>query len=528
MPALLFAAAAPLNPEVLAIRVLPEGEGRASIKVFTAADPGPVAARREGDEVVLVLPGDAAEGLDLPEVVPPLEGLRLVPEEGRLLLRARIAPEVPFEVEVHGAVVTLLVGERGLSELATSAELYPKLFPGAPAADPVDAGAEEAGKDEGVWVGRIRLRPGIVLSYVDADVEEFGTGQPEREQYFEVQPTLGANLGLDLLGGRVRASYEPRFRSLGGGGGSELGSTSHFVEAAVDLTVGQRLDLDARYHFSTGVLETTEVDPGREYFFFLGRYTHHDTGVEARFDLTPRLQVQAGADWNRVDVDQPASFVGYGQDRFRAGLGYETSPGSRIALLYERSRVPPAPDRPVIEGDAESAVLALQVDRGPALSARAEVAYRAQDNPRAEAPGQRFRGLNYAALLRRALGPALGLDVAAGRSTNVSSFEENAYYVSDSVRASLTVSLPGELALSGGVGWIWNRYALPAAATGAPRTDDVFGWTVGVGRPFGRLAFVRADYRRERRDSSIPGLDTVNHGFVAQVGIGLFVERTAR
>jgi hypothetical protein len=55
-----------------------------------------------------------------------------------------------------------------------------------------------------------------------------------------------------------------------------------------------------------------------------------------------------------------------------------------------------------------------------------------------------------------------------------------------------------------------------------PRRDDILGWTLGVGRQLGWRAFARVDYRRERRNSNLPGYDVTTSGFVVQLGVGLF------
>jgi hypothetical protein len=493
---------------------------------LTSAAPSEAEAHREGAEVVIVLGASAAESLSLPAPVPPIEAMRLEREEGRVSLRVTVAPEVPFDVRREETVLTVRFGEPSLAEAVPTEDLYAKLFPGGPEQTPQETLAEAERQGEGLWLGMIRLRPAVLLSYVDADVAASDTGAPIRERYFEIQPTLGLNLGMSLWGGRIKASYEPRLRTFASH--SELGGPSHFVDASIDLTMAQRLDLSARYHYAHGTLEANEVDPGREYFFPLGRFTHHDTEVEARYALTSRLGLEASAAFARVAIDQPAGFSGYDRDTLRAGFGYELAHDTQTSVGYERQRVPAAPDRPVVEGESDSIFLGVTTDRGPALSGRAEVSWRDQQNPRAGAGGQHFRGLNFSAGLRRALGTRTVLDLGGGRSTDVSGFEENAFYVSNSAQVGASIALFREVSLRGSLLGIWNRYQLPASAIGVPRADDIFGWSVGLSRAFGRRAFLRADYRRDHRDSNLPGFDLDTHGFVVQLGLGLFPERTSR
>jgi len=518
---LLLAFLASASVELLAVRLTEDG-GRAALKVLTTAPPGGVTAQREGEEVVIVFEAAAPEGFPLPPPVPPVQALRLAREPGRTSLRIKVAPEVPFEMRREETLVSVVFGERTLAETAPAGELYHKLFPaaaeGTPEAAPRDA--EEA-EGDGLWWGPFRLRPSLVLGYVDVDVADSVTGAPVRERYLQIQPILGAS--ASLWGGRLRAGYEPRFRAFTTLGA--LGATTHLFDAALDLTVAQRLELHGAHHFAHGVLEADEVDPGREYFFPLGRFNRNDTVVSGRFQVAPRLGLEASADWNRVDVGQPAGFPGYDKDIFRAGFGYDVGPSMKASMGYERQRVPAAPDRPVIEAEADSVFLKVTDDRGPAGSGQVEVAYRDQRSPRAAAAGQRFRGLNYAATLRRAVGVNTLVELGGGRATDVSGFEANAFYVSSFARGGLTVALPWELSLRGEVGWAWNRYRLAASAIGLPRADDLFGWSVGASRSLGRRLFLRADYRRDRRDSNVPGYDLVTHGFIAQLGIGLFPDK---
>lgn len=528
---LLLAAVTGAAPsQLLAVRVT-SANGRTSLQVLTSAAPSEAEAHRDGGEVVIVLGANAAESLSLPAPVPPIEAMRLEREDGRVSLRVTVAPEVPFDLRREETVLTVRFGETSLGdtsvgETVPTEELYGKLFPGGPEQTPQETLAEAERQGEGLWLGMIRLRPALLLSYVDADVAASDTGAPIRERYFEIQPTLGLNLGLSLWGGRIKASYEPRLRTFNSH--SELGGTSHFVDASIDLTMAQRLDLSARYHFARGVLEANEVDPGREYFFPLGRFTHHDTEVDARYALTSRLGLEASAAFARIAIDQPAGFSGYDRDTLRAGFGYELAQNTRTSIGYERQRVPAAPDRPVVEAESDSVFLGIKTDRGPALSGQVEVSWRDQQNPRAPAPGQHFRGVNFSAGLRRALGTRTVLDVGGGRSTDVSGFEDNGFYVSNGAQAGVSIALFREVSLRGSVLGTWNRYSLPASAIGEPRADDIFGWSVGLSRAFGRRAFLRADYRRDHRDSNLPGYDLDTDGFVVQLGFGLFPERTAR
>jgi hypothetical protein len=45
---------------------------------------------------------------------------------------------------------------------------------------------------------------------------------------------------------------------------------------------------------------------------------------------------------------------------------------------------------------------------------------------------------------------------------------------------------------------------------------------VGIGRPVTRHAYLRIDYRKERRDSNIDAFDTRSEALIIQLGFGVF------
>jgi hypothetical protein len=87
------------------------------------------------------------------------------------------------------------------------------------------------------------------------------------------------------------------------------------------------------------------------------------------------------------------------------------------------------------------------------------------------------------------------------------------------MQAVANVSLPFGMVMTGSAGRQRNGYRTASAAIGRPRRDRIDGWTVGLGRVLGRRAHLRIDYRTERRDSNLDGLDSRAHGFVFQFGL---------
>jgi len=156
------------------------------------------------------------------------------------------------------------------------------------------------------------------------------------------------------------------------------------------------------------------------------------------------------------------------------------------------------------------------------------VGLRHQTNPLATGESASWDGLTLGGSLRRQLGRSSVAEVQLTRTPEPSGYDINSYYVNNSILASLTATGPLEFWLRGGVGVLRNAYPNDAPGLSEPRRDDILGWTVGIGRDLGWRAWVRADYRHERRESNVPGLDVTTEGFLIQLGLGLFGPGPAR
>ena len=206
---------------------------RPALRVLISDDMPPGEVVREGEEVVIRLPGTAPEDLALPAVERPLEGIRVEREEGGTILRVKVAPEVPFEASHEPGMLTVVFGEQPAPELRgpVTPELYRRLFPtGAVEGAPPEE--EEAhfdrGRTEGLSVGRVTLRPYLSASWVDADVLAFDNPTPVRDQYLQVVP--GVTASMPVRDGRLAAEYEPRLRFLSDI--PQVNETSHFAGLA--------------------------------------------------------------------------------------------------------------------------------------------------------------------------------------------------------------------------------------------------------------------------------------------------------
>ncbi len=529
--ALAAIAALPLaaGPSIDAIRVTTL-DFRTALRILTSDDAPTSTVTREAGEVVIRTAARAPLDLVVPAPVEPIEEIRVEREAAAIVLRVKVAPEVPFEAMHEPGMMTVVFGEQPAPELRgpVTPELYARLFPAGSAGAAKAAGEEGLGRErgaEGLALGRVTFRPYLNAAYVDADIQAFDDPRPVRARYLQLGP--GVTASMPLLQGLFAAEYEARLRFFSNL--PQVKETSHFAGARLELPLGSRGMLRVGHRYTRATLETTVVDPGREYFFDLSRYTFNDTTAAARIDLGPRLSVEGEAGWRRSRFDRStAGFLDYDSRALRAGLGYDLGGDLRAVVSYSFDSVPPAANRAIAETSAHSLVGTLSGQIGPLMSGSLSLALRDQRSPLASGESRSFRGLTLGANLRRDLGHASSLELTLGRATQLSAFETNSYYLSNSATLTLTLPLPFQLSARASLSGLRNDYPNDAEAISAPRRDQAVGFAVGLGRQLGWRTSLRADYRREKRDSNLPGYDVTTDGFVVQLAVGLGAASASR
>src|SRR6185295_6793967 len=120
-------------------------------------------------------------------------------------------------------------------------------------------------------------------------------------------------------------------------------------------------------------------------------------------------------------------------------------------------------------------------------------------SPGAAAGGREYSGIAGQLSLTRELSPSSRVTLVGRRATDLSAFEQNAFYVSTGGQALLSFVIPWSLSANGSVGYQENSYKTLASAIDAPRSDSILGFTLGLSRPVGSFGYLRVDYRRDRR-----------------------------
>ena len=468
----------------------------------TVPPPAPVVA-----QAVPPVPPPVAAPAPMPAAERKPEPAPVGPAAATADLAKRLFPTAPSE---------------GQPAVGSVAELYPQLFPsGTPAKEPEAERAvdvSELGPDEGAVLGPFRVRAAVDARYVDADTFIESSAEPTRDNYLEVQPRVLA--AAPVGAGALRLEYSPVFRAFATF--DQVNSSSHLVGAGLELPVGARVTLRARDRFQSGVLDTRVVDPGGEYFFGLGRFNRNDVDAGASIVVGPRLSVELAGTAGTVHFTEPSSFFDYDTRSASAGLGFELTPRLRAILDYVYDRVPTNDERPEAESTAHGARLSLNGELLPLLTGELSVGYRGQDSPNAGEGGTRYSGMTLRAALTRELGRDSNFAIYANRSTPLSAYQDNGFYVATGVQGVLTLALAGKFEARGGLGYQSNDYRTIAPEIGASREDRILGWFVGLRRPIARKLALSAAYRDENRDSNINDLDTDANGFYLTLEWDLF------
>jgi hypothetical protein len=546
--ALLLLAMAEGTVNVSAVRIEAEGDGL----VLRVALSGPVTARveREGRDLVVVLPGASpAPGLVLPEAVAEIQSLAVEPSEPGTRIRIRLEKPLAYEMTQEDGLVSLSIRNTLASTAVASAlpspapspsprppapgrdpesirELYAKILP-PPFGVGTDGTVPGAGdrpneprpEAEGLHFGPVRVLPSLLTSYIDADSALLDTAEPVRDRYFQIEPRLLVDVGEASLGAtRFQLAYTPRFRLNSAFG--EVRQPSHIATASLDAPIGTAIILRASHHYAHGVLETTEVDPGREYFFQLSPFTRNQTVVGALLNAGGRLGLDLSGSRDAVTLEDDGAFFDHRTDSVAASVTYQVGAISRVYGRYTWSHVPTPDERPLAESNSSTVSAGITGDILPLVTGDLEVGYRSLSAPRAGEGGTRFRGTTVAASLRKEFTPSTILALVARRDTYPSDFETNAFYVATGFGAETDLALPLSLAFHGAVGWQRNAYQVVATGLSVPRQDEIVGWSAGLGRSLTRWSFLRADYRQDHRTSNVPDFDTDGHSFVIQLGLG--------
>ena len=323
-----------------------------------------------------------------------------------------------------------------------------------------------------------------------------------------------------MADGRLSLEYVPSLRAFSNI--DEVNSNSHRANAGIELPLGPSVIARVRDTFVSGVLDTREADPGGEYFFDLGHFRRNTIDLGLSVLLNPRLSLELGAAASALRFQEESSFFDYDSRLASAGLGYELTPTLKTTVQYAYDTVPTPAERPEAAYRAHNAQLRLTGDILPLVSGELMLGYRDQESPNAGAGGTRYSGFTMGGSVTKQFTHESAVTLFVNRSTPVSAFEDNAFYVFTAVQGTGRFPLPLEFQLRGGLGYQWTDYRTVATGAGEPRADRIFGYHLGLRRVVVRQLFLSAVYRREERRSNLERFNTDSDGFYVQLEWDIF------
>ena len=556
--------------------------GDFSVRFVMSGPPTTYSASRDGNDIVVRIEGEALPGLRLPTAAGPIRAMALEPGRG-FSLRITLVERVPYQIVRESASLRLVLrkaasavpaatpsGAAAAAAVAATdptavpspspepslplgpdpvaaetADLYGRLFPST--TDPSSLGRlgalEEAATPDNWysdtrWLG-FQVRPWLSVSYVNAKTTEIQADNITADKYWVIQPNFGVGFS-PWSSGQWSVNYTPRFRKALALELPHL--TSHFFDARIDQTLTNSLSVYGNYHYSQGVLETDEIDPGREYGIGLNRlvdttlerFKRNSLGGGVRFDFVEDTQ---------VDVSVGATKVLYGNDPReetgeRAFFDYDTrflnahvrrSLGETrsLGLLFTVNDAPKQPERKQVEGRGYSYGVNLEGEIVRLTTGRIQLGYRTQKNPNAGLGGQEYRDFVYGAQLVREISEDMSIGLGADRKLYLSAYEDNGFYVTDALRGDFTARVPFEVFFRGNIVYQTNGYETSpqiSESTGEStlRKDNLLFWTLSLTRTISDWAFLRFDYTGDHRNSNLDRFDIKSRSLSLQIGLGAF------
>lgn len=557
------------------------------VRFVLSGTPGAYSAVREGNDIIVSIAAEPLPGMSLPVAREPITALALVPGSSfrmRFMVSTEYDHEVLREVsslrlvlkkrvvvETERPVVTTPLDPANPLAIPTASpspspspestpvvavtqedtgDLYQRLFP--TTFDPSAVGAQDDVMGDASnwfsdfrWLG-LQARPWLTVGYVDAETTQVQAGTVTRDSYWVIQPNLGLGFSPSFVSareGQWSVNYTPRFRRLVDINLPRL--TSHFFDVGVDQPVASFGSIYGNYHWSRGVLETDEVDPGREYGIGLNRVV--DTSLERfqRSSLNLGLRLDFVADtlldvsvgqtkvkYGGVAEDAPfitgeRAFFDYETRVLNASLRRDVGTDKMLSLLFGIHDTPAQTERAQVEGRGYTYGAQLEGDIALLTTGRLMFGYRTQKNPKAGSGGQDYGDLTYGAQLVRSIGESTRVGFAADRNLRLSAYEDNGFYVADTLRADMSTRLPWAFFVTGNVSRQSNRYKASPQITEATgesilRDDKLRSWSVGLTRSVTTWAFLRANYVAEKRDSNLDRFDINTRSLTFELGIGFF------
>jgi hypothetical protein len=379
-----------------------------------------------------------------------------------------------------------------------------------------EEGAAAAGT-RGIRLGRFLFQPLVDATYVWGDNLLLQSQEPLKDSAL----LLRGRAAFDLLDSEqsLQIVYDVTYRKF-----KEfelIQDVSHFVNLEAGLVLSPRMQLDLGNHFARGSFESHEIDPGRELFFSVDPFFRNDSRAVLRYDFSERLGLKVLGSYNHLQFVHGGSASFYDYDTVTAGASflYQVSALTSLFGEYRRAVTPEPLNRPEAGSIANSFFFGITGEITPVLVGTAQAGYQLQEfGPELERT--RYRGLVAEVSLTRSFSEVSQLTVKGGRTTFLSNFANNGFYLSNYLEGKLTLPLAYRLRFLGEAALLDNSYPWDIPVDRPQRDDRAWSASAGLVYFFSPLFYLRGDYRHERRTSTLEDFRYLSHAFQVLVGFG--------
>lgn len=380
-----------------------------------------------------------------------------------------------------------------------------------------DDSKEAEGLESGLRLGRWTFYPVVDFSWIRGSNLLLAAQAPLVDNALLVRGR--ALFQLTDSDHALRLSYEARYRDFRNF--LLVTKLSHFADVKGGFALTPRLYFDIDEHLVRGSFESEEIDPGRELALNLDPFVRSATQAALTMELSERLGVKVGGNYNRVQfTDQAQSFFSYQTVETTASFLYHSSPLTNLFGEYVRTYTPDPAARPGAGFTGDSVYGGVNGEITSRLVGRVQAGYSRQTF--SPVGGASYRGLVAQAQLTRQLSENAVLTIVGGRQNYLSAYANNSYYTSNNVQLDLVAPLPRGLRLVAGGLIFGNVY--PQVTGSVQRQDFALAGRAGVVYSFTPITFLRVEYRHEQRRSNLDDYDYRNNTLLVLVGAGFLVK----
>jgi hypothetical protein len=367
--------------------------------------------------------------------------------------------------------------------------------------------------------GTVLFRPSARASYsYESNFLNLQDNHGDGRSY-RIEPTLEAYLPIGEKG--IRLDYAATYRDYRKY--SLRHKWSHEVNADSRINLSPLISIAVREHFLLSSSDTRESAPGREILFSDTPFERNDVGLQMDWELGISNTLSLTSGWNNLRFkDSPSKeverFYDYDQYRFGASFRRDVTPTTGVFIDGSYLRVQTDDPREITDSGGFEAVAGVSAFLTPLTSGQFSIGVRKEKYR--NGAGLDFLGLVFRGALLKEFTENTRLSVAVARNKHLSSFQQNAYYVTDGLGISYAQDLGPNVNFTISPGYQRNRYAEPllpgqelrAASVGTEhRVDRLVDAQASMRFRFNQLLAFEIFLDGIRRYSNLPGAAFTNY-----------------